>query len=165
MGETAAYAHLWIAAVCPAWGAWLWGAACAFLLALLIAAFALDARTRKFPNRLALALAAAALSLGVFEYGPQRVPLAVGGSFAFLMALAGFEAWWRRCHGGAAGLGLGDVKFVAALCLWRPLAALCALALGLCLLAVCGLALRRPTLPLLPFVVPTYLLVVAPAML
>ena len=55
---------------------------------------------------------------------------------------------------------MGDVKFLAALSLWRPLEALAAFGGGLVLLALTGLLARRVSLPLLPFVVPLLLVMI-----
>ena len=96
----------------------------------IAAAALIDARERRFPHALSVLLAATAV-------------------MALLLAT---ETLWRRMHGGAAGLGGGDVKFLAALMLADPLYALASFILGLCLLAVCGLLARRDALPLLPFV-------------
>ena len=118
----------------------------------VLAAAAIDAQTRRFPNGLAALLAVTCASHAIFASGFPAL-----ASHALLAACSGAalfaaESVWRRLHGGAAGLGGGDVKFLAALMLADPLYALASFILGLCLLAVCGLLARRDALPLLPFV-------------
>lgn len=136
------------------------GALTLIVCALVVAAALVDARVRRFPAALgaALALACAVLSLGVG--GPRRLIWCVLMSALASVVLVVFELRWRRRHEGRAGLGMGDVKFLAALSLWRPLEALAAFAGGLALLACTGLLARRDSLPLLPFVAPLFLLMI-----
>lgn len=123
----------------------------------LIAAAILDARTRRFPNVLAVSMALTCLALRCAEYGVRSALPAIGISSFVVAILVLFEVRWRQAHAGALGLGLGDIKYLGALCLWRPGAALVSFAASLCLLACCGVAFRRPSLPLLPFSVPLFM--------
>lgn len=127
------------------------------LTAQLIAAAILDARTRRFPNVLAVSMALTCLALRCAEYGVLSALFAIGISSFVVTILVLFEVRWRQAHAGALGLGLGDIKFLGALCLWRPGAALVSFAASLCLLACCGVAFRRSSLPLLPFSVPLFM--------
>lgn len=137
-----------------------------------------DARTRTFPNALAFAFALVCAMRAVVEggYHPELATAVAGdlepGAFLLsdgLKALEGhavaaavvfgmlfaFELAWRHARRDA-GLGMGDAKFLFGLMLVRPLAALLAFAGGLLLMAVAGLVLRRRALPVLPFVVGAY---------
>ncbi len=141
--------------------------------ALLLASAVIDARSRTFPNALfaGLACSCAALSWAVGGWARlacscAALSWAVGGwarlagctaaSLAMGAALTAFELGWRRLHGGAPGMGMGDVKFLAAMALWRPFDALASFALGMLFLACAGAVLRRGSLPLLPFAVPAF---------
>ena len=121
--------------------------------ALMGAAAAVDARERVFPNALAaaftLSCALAALDAG----GAELLRARALGALACCGALLAFELAWRRAHGGAAGLGMGDLKYLFGALLLDPAGALVSFAAGLAALAVAGLASRRASLPLLPFVV------------
>lgn len=124
-----------------------------FILAGEIAAAAvIDARERRFPHVLSVLLAVTGAIFGLMHGGIRGFAwhaFAAASVMGFLLVV---ETLWRRMHGGVAGLGGGDVKFLAALMLADPLYALASFVLGLCLLAVCGLLARRDALPLLPFV-------------
>lgn len=130
-------------------------AARAVLIALLAAAAVVDVRERRLPNALALALAVAAAVCALGAGGSVRLLAHVGAAAALVVLLAGIELVWRRCR-GRAGQGMGDVKLVGALALADPVAALGSYALGLAALAVCCLAARRPSLPLIPFIAPIF---------
>ena len=118
----------------------------------IAAAAFIDARERRFPHALSVLLAATSAIFGLMHGGIRGFALHALAAAAVMALLLATETLWRRMHGGAAGLGGGDVKFLAALMLADPFYALASFILGLCLLAVCGLLVRRDTLPLLPFV-------------
>lgn len=87
------------------------------MLAGLLAAVAIvDARTYRIPNRLNLALLLCGLVAAVATSVPDPVDavagVALGGVF-----LAAVAAGFRRLR-GIDGLGLGDVKFLAAAGAW-----------------------------------------------
>lgn len=127
--------------------------------ALCAALSVVDARTRTIPNRLVGALAALALLqmllddvLGVaccsFLATPlERVLWCVGTFSALLLG----ELAWRRMQDGSHGMGLGDVKLLAAFALWFAGGVVVVL-LSACLLAVGWSAVRRRrTFPFGPF--------------
>lgn len=120
------------------------------LAALLVAAGIIDARTRRFPNPLAAALAGVG-ALGVFVAGGVEVLLA---HLAFAAVVAGalvaFELAWRHVR-STPGLGMGDVKALGALMLVDPVRALAAFAGALVALGASCIAFRRRSLPLLPY--------------
>lgn len=118
----------------------------------IAAAAFIDARERRFPHALSVLLAATSAIFGLMHGGIHDFAWHALAAVAVMALLLATETLWRRMHGGAAGLGGGDVKFLAALMLADPLYALASFILGLCLLAVCGLLARRDALPLLPFV-------------
>lgn len=124
--------------------------------ALLLASAVIDARSRTFPNALFAGLACSCAALSWAVGGWARLAGCTAASLAMGAALTAFELGWRRVHGGAPGMGMGDVKFLAALALWRPLDALASFALGMLFLACAGVVLRRGSLPLLPFAVPAF---------
>lgn len=124
--------------------------------ALLLASAVIDARSRAFPNALFAGLACSCAALSWAVGGWARLAGCAAASLAMGAALTAFELGWRRLHGGAPGMGMGDVKFLAALALWRPFDALASFALGMLFLACAGVVLRRASLPLLPFAVPAF---------
>ncbi len=111
----------------------------------------IDARERRFPHGLSAAFALTCAMFGVLRVGPECFAWHVLAAAAAMVLLLATETLWRRVHGGSAGLGGGDIKFLAALMLADPSYALASFTLGLCLLAGCGLLMRRDALPLLPF--------------
>lgn len=145
------------------------------LAAALIAAAVIDARSRRFPNALAaLALVLGALAavwpvLAALPAGAGAPPAgelaaalaarllshAVPASLA-AGALTALEVGWRARR-GSAGLGMGDVKLLAALMLADPLTGLTSFAAALALLALACVLARRPSLPLIPFIALTWL--------
>lgn len=126
------------------------GAVSAALACLLVAAACIDARERRVPNELALALCAAGLfSCAVCSQG--LLLWHVLAATVFCGALAAFELLWRR-HRGAPGIGMGDVKVLFALMLASPLRGAGSFALGLVLLAAACAVARRRSLPLVPFI-------------
>lgn len=129
------------------------------LWALLVLAAGIDARQRRFPRALGCAIACVSAALSVLVGGFVRLAWCACAACAFGAVLTGVEIVWRRRHAGRPGLGMGDVKFLAALSLWAPLDAVLSLAGALVLLAWCGLLLHRDSLPLLPFAVPVFAVV------
>lgn len=137
----------------------------AVLWALLVLAAVIDARQRRFPRVLGCAIACVSAALSALVGGLARLAWCTCAACAFGAVLTVAEMMWRRRHAGRPGLGMGDVKFLAALSLWAPLDAVLSLAGALVLLAWCGLLLRRDSLPLLPFAVPVFAVVRAARLL
>lgn len=119
-------------------------------LALVAASMAIDARERRVPNALVLALLACALVVAVTGRTWRELAWVVGAAVAVCAALIGFEVLWRRLR-GSAGIGMGDIKVLFCMMLVDPAAALAAFAAGLLVLALAAAALRRGSLPLMPF--------------
>ena len=129
-------------------------AAVAFFLLLALGA-CLDARWRRFPNWLAVACAATALCAVWAEGGLSLVGARLVASGVVCGALVLFELGWRRVR-HAAGLGLGDVKALFSLVLYRPIAGIMSFGVALVFLAITCLVTKRRSLPLLPFLVPVF---------
>ena len=125
------------------------GARIAFL-ALIAASMVVDARERRVPNALVLALIACALVVAVTGRAWCELAWVAGAAVAVCGALVGFEVLWRRLR-GSAGIGMGDIKVLFCMMLVDPAAALAAFAAGLLVLALVAAALRRSSLPLMPF--------------
>ena len=106
----------------------------------IAAAAFIDARERRFPHALSVLLAATSAIFGLMHGGIRGFAWHALAAVAVMALLLATETLWRRMHSGAAGLGGGDVKFLAALMLADPLYALASFILGLCLLAA---AVRR----------------------
>lgn len=124
----------------------------AFLrVAILIAASVIDMRERRLPNGLAAVLAVACAVSTLAGAGVRVLALRALAAAAIVAVLAAFEVVWRRAR-GEVGIGMGDVKFVAALALFDPLRALLSFAAGLAALAGFGIIARRASLPALPFI-------------
>lgn len=124
-------------------------AAMAAVCALLACAGVIDARERRLPNGLAIALAVAA-ALGTWlGWGAGALLRNAGASLAVCAALVAFEVVWRRR--GTPGQGMGDIKALFAIMLMAPVPGALAYAAALLMLAAVGLLLRVPALPLLPF--------------
>lgn len=139
--------------------------ACWFgLLALVVAAGAVDARERRLPNGLAGALALIAAASSVAEGGFGLLAARAATALAVCGALVAFEVWWRLRR-GSAGQGMGDIKALGALMLAAPVRAVAAYAAGLLLLGVSGLMLRRRSLPLLPYLAIAFVAFEAAALL
>ena len=128
---------------------------------LMAAACVFDLRERILPNGLALALAASGLALALMPLavrGADAAALArqlgvrAGWALAFSGVLLASELVFKRVT-GASGLGMGDVKFAFGATAAYPLALPAAFCVGLLALAACGIALKRRTLPCIPFVV------------
>ena len=92
------------------------GALLAVLGLILIATVTVDWKAKRLPDAFSLLLAALGASLAWLR-SPEA--LLTGGIAALtaLLLLGGLR-WLTRGRGGEPGLGLGDVKLVAALALW-----------------------------------------------
>lgn len=110
----------------------------------LLALLALDAEHQWLPDRITLPLLALGLWLGAGDFADRLAGAAIGGGALLALAL-GYK--WLR---GREGMGLGDVKLMAALGAWLgplllgPLLLVAAL-IGLTMAA--GLKLRGKPLP------------------
>lgn len=129
--------------------------------ALLVAAAGIDAASRRYPNALAVAVAALGFALSATRDGVPAATARLLSALGCAVLLVLFELAWRRSHGGSAGIGMGDVKALVGFMVVSPFAGLAGFALGLLLLAAVGALARRPALPLLPFAVPSFLLALA----
>lgn len=107
----------------------------------LVAAAAVDWRSQRLPNRLTIVVgiltSVLAMSRGLTPTAEGIVAAAVTS-----LALLGIRAIGRR-RSGEPGLGLGDVKLIAATSIWlgaaTPWLLVCAATIGLC-----QMALTRP---------------------
>lgn len=123
------------------------------IFAVLMAVSALvDARHRRFPCAVWLALGLCAAVRAGIAQGPIRLACNAAVGFTICMLLVAVELVWRR-YRGAIGMGMGDIKYLFATCLFDPVVAVLAFCCALVLLAASGIALRRASLPLLPFAV------------
>ena len=123
------------------------------IFAVLMAVSALvDARHRRFPCAVWLALGLCAAVRASIAQGPIRLACNAAVGFTICMLLVAVELVWRR-YRGAIGIGMGDIKYLFATCLFDPVVAVLAFCCALVLLAASGIALRRASLPLLPFAV------------
>jgi leader peptidase (prepilin peptidase)/N-methyltransferase len=116
----------------------------AALAAVLVPAALIDLRRRRIPNRLTAAGTVAAVALLALT-DPAALPghvLAAGLTGGGLLAVA---------LARPGDLGMGDVKLAAVLGLYLGAAVLLALVVGLSVAAISGLAARRRTVPLGPF--------------
>ncbi|MFO1127526.1 MAG: A24 family peptidase [Rhodospirillales bacterium] len=104
---------LWAAAVVPM--AWLWPTAA--LGWVLLALAVIDARHLILPDPLTLPLIPAGLIVVVGVASPDRFPDHLIGAAVGLAASAAVRVLYRRLR-GREGLGLGDVKLLAAAGAW-----------------------------------------------
>lgn len=125
-------------------------AAFAVLNALLLLAGAIDARKRRLPNVLAILLAAASAIAALASGGVDALALNALAAFTICGMLLAFELFWRTRR-GAPGQGIGDIKALFSLVLAAPVRGVISYALALIGLAIAGIAVHRPALPLLPF--------------
>lgn len=131
------------------------------VVALILAAAVIDARERRFPHALALSFAFACAAFCVVA---GCVDLLIHNAVLAALCsapLLGFELVWRRTHDGTAGIGMGDLKFLAAFILACPRSAIASFALGLAALALAGMLTDKRSFPLLPFVAPPAVLLFA----
>lgn len=122
----------------------------AVLNALLLLAGVIDARERRLPNVLAVLLAAASAIAALASGGVDALALNALAAFVICGMLLAFELFWRTRR-GAAGQGMGDIKALFSLVLAAPVRGVISYALALICLAITGIAVHRPALPLLPF--------------
>lgn len=120
------------------------------ICALLVAAVVIDARERRFPNLLALALAVSCSCYALLVRGIEDGAFSIIVALLATLALFGSELLWRA-RGGVPGLGMGDIKAMFSLFCLDFLLGCVAFAGGMFLLALVGLASRRDSLPALPF--------------
>ena len=125
---------------------------CAFAGALI------DARERRFPNALAAACAVAAFAGVWLDLGLDTALDHAGLAVIVYLALVLTESLWRRFR-QAQGIGMGDAKALFALCTLDPLGGIVAFATSLLVLAVACLITKSRSLPLLPFLVPTFAII------
>lgn len=123
---------------------------------LLVAAAYIDARSRLFPNELALALAFVSAACALCSSGAVYCAIALARAAVFCAALFGFEALWRR-YRGSSGIGMGDLKATFSLLVLSFRAGVAGFCVGLALLAVACVARRADSMPALPFIVPSFL--------
>lgn len=124
----------------------------AIFAALLAVSALVDARHRRFPCALWAALGLCAAVRTGTAHGSIQLACNAAVGFMVCMPLVAVELVWRR-YRGAIGIGMGDIKYLLATCLFDPVVAVLAFCCALVLLAVTGIALRRASLPLLPFAV------------
>ncbi len=130
---------------------------CAALLSgVLAAAGVVDARTRRLPHGLALALLITAALYALATRGLSGLGRSLAAALVAAGALTALELLWRRVR-GAAGQGMGDIKALFALLVADPVCAAVAYVLALLALAGACLALRLPSLPLLPFLAAAFI--------
>lgn len=129
--------------------------------ALLLVAAAVDAASRRYPNALALAIAVLGISCSISRDGVLAAASRLLAALGCAALLALFELAWRRSHRGTPGMGMGDVKALVGFMVVSPSAGLAGFASGLLLLAAAGSLAKKPSLPLLPFAVPSFLLALA----
>ena len=126
------------------------GAARLCFFALVVAAIAFDARERRVPNGLVLAMLACGVAIAWCRNDVAARGFVFGAAFAVCAMLVAAEVLWRRWR-GRAGLGMGDIKVLFCMMLVHPVVAASSFALGLFALAVAAVAMRRQSLPLMPF--------------
>lgn len=124
-------------------------------LLLAVAAY-IDARSWLFPNELALALASVSAAYALCSSGAVSCAIALARAAVFCAALFGFEALWRR-YRGSFGIGMGDLKATFSLLVLSFRAGVAGFGVGLVLLAVACVARRADSMPALPFIAPSFL--------
>lgn len=126
------------------------GAAQLFFFVLVAAAIAFDARERRVPNGLVLAMLACGAAIAWCRNDAVARGVVFGAALTVCVALVAAEVLWRKWR-GHAGLGMGDIKVLFCMMLVHPVVAVSSFALGLFALAVAAVAMRRQSLPLMPF--------------
>ena len=132
-----------------------------FYIPFLICIFAgawIDARERRFPNELAGACAVAAFAGVWLDRGVSTALDHAGLAVIVYLGFVLTESLWRRVR-HAPGIGMGDVKALFALCTFDPLGGIVAFAVALLTLAVACLTAKSRSLPLLPFLVPIFVII------
>ena len=127
-------------------------------LCLATAAAVYDARTNRCPNDLAFALALSASALVGFSISERAFVHRLIFAAVLLLLLVIFELLWRRARGGA-GFGMGDIKVFFSMLLIHPLCAFTALGIACVFLCLFCLVRSRTHAPFLPFLVPSFVLV------
>lgn len=116
----------------------------------------IDARSRRLPNALAVCICLLCALHALSSRGMGQLLVnsacATGTSTAILLT----ELAWRR-YRRAVGIGMGDIKLLFALMLRSPLLGAASFTAGLICLAIAALITQQRTLPLIPFIAPTYL--------
>jgi leader peptidase (prepilin peptidase)/N-methyltransferase len=124
----------------------------AFFAAVLVVLAVIDVRTRRLPNRIVLPSAAVVLVAQIAIAPEHALEWVLAALAAFLFMLVAHLAY-------PSGLGLGDVKLALLLGAALGWAVAAALAIGLLVAGLAGLALlirdgwgaRKRTIPLGPF--------------
>lgn len=124
----------------------------------IFAGAAIDARERRFPNKLAGACAVAAFAGVCLDRGVNTALDHAELAVIVYLALVLTESLWRRVR-HAPGIGMGDVKALFALCTFDPLGGVVAFAVALLALAAACLIAKSRSLPLLPFLVPIFAII------
>lgn len=124
----------------------------------IFAGAVIDARERRFPNALAGACAVAAFAGVLLDEGVNTVLDHAGLALIVCLALVLIELLWRRVR-HAPGIGMGDAKALFALCTFNPLGGIVAFAVALLALAAACLIVKSRSLPLLPFLVPIFVII------
>lgn len=123
-----------------------------------------DARTRRIPNAAVLSLAlCAAVQMGLCHAAGLAVLVSLGDwqerlmwSAALLAVGCAAEFFWRALHGGEHGMGLGDVKLLAAMALWLGPAVLVVLVVACAAAVVANLALGRKRFAFGPYLATSF---------
>ena len=126
-------------------------------LAVLLVAAVVDIRQRRFPHVLFILLLVLSVAIAFRSYGLHRLLVNLVVAVLCCALLVMFELVWRRVRGGM-GMGAGDIKALLCLMIVHPMLAVGSFGVGLMLLAVCGVMLRRGSLPALPFLFSAYIL-------
>ena len=124
----------------------------------IFAGAAIDARERRFPNKLAGVCALAAFAGVWLDRGVNTALEHAGPAVIVYLALVLTESLWRRVR-HALGIGMGDAKALFALCTLDPLGGVVAFAVALLILAAACLIAKSRSLPLLPFLVPIFAII------
>ena len=124
----------------------------------IFAGAAIDARERRFPNALAGACAVAAFAGVWLNEGVNTALDHACLALIVCLALVLTELLWRRVR-HAPGIGMGDAKALFGLCTFDPLGGIVAFAVALLALAAACLIVKSRSLPLLPFLVPIFVII------
>lgn len=124
----------------------------------IFAGAVIDTRERRFPNELAGTCAVAAFAGVWLDEGVNTALDHAGLALIVCLALVLTELLWRRVR-HAPGIGMGDAKALFALCTFDPLGGIVAFAVALLALAAACLIVKSRSLPLLPFLVPIFVII------
>ncbi len=128
--------------------------------AIMVISALLDTRYRRFPRALWLSLGLCAAGRTGIAHGSIMLARNVAFGFTMCLILVAVELVWRR-YRGVIGIGMGDIKYLFATCLFDPVVAALAFCCALVSLAAVGTMLRRASLPLLPFAVACFPVAIA----